>query len=89
MGSERVGKEMPRLRDWSIVGTERDVRPLKVIKAFSAAQLSDKLENSDRMRVASRGTLKVLAALCTIRGMPEPTVALFVVPMMLVVVHPV
>lgn len=74
---------------WSTGVADRDVKPLKVISAFSAAQLSDKVENNDNIRVASRGTLKSLPALWTIRGMPEPTVAFLAVPMMLVVVHPV
>jgi hypothetical protein len=62
---------------------------LNVIRAFSAAQLRDMFEKTDKIRVASRGTLKLAAVSSIRRGIPEPMVALLAVPEMLVVVHPV
>ena len=58
------------------------------MSAFSAVQLRDRLEKSDRRRVESSGMLKSFSALSMSLGIPEPTVALFAVPPMLVVVQP-
>jgi hypothetical protein len=88
-GIGEVGSKMLlTVRGTTSSSTDREERPLNVTRAFSAVQLRLRLENIDRRRDESKGMLKLLSALFSKRGIAAPTVALFAVPSMFVVVHP-